>query len=167
MKRRVVDTNVGIVANGRDTNATPACRLAALEALASIVDQGSIVVDTAGEMQEEYRKYFSPSGQPGVGDRFFQMVLMSFAGRVERVELEKRADGAFVDFPADGDLAGFDFADRKFAAAARKLNVPVLNAVDSDWLDCYEALVRNGIAVDFVCGLDSTVWIANGPQFRD
>jgi hypothetical protein len=164
MKRRVVDTNVGIVANGKDTNATMACRLAALDALASILNQGSIVVDMAGEMQEEYRKYFSPSGQPGVGDRFFQTVLMNFAGRVERVELEKGADGAFVDFPADGDLVGFDFSDRKFAAAARKLNVPVLNAVDSDWLDYYEALLRNGIAVDFVCGSDSAVWIANGPQ---
>jgi hypothetical protein len=160
MKRRVVDTNVGIVANGRNTNATLACRTAALRALASIVKGGRVVVDTAGEMEDEYRTYFNPSGQPGVGDRFFQTVLADFAGKVERVDLEKRPDGSFVDFPADPDLATFDPSDRKFAAAARKTAVPILNAVDSDWLDHYAALLRNGIAVDFVCGLDVALWFA-------
>jgi hypothetical protein len=158
MKRRVVDTNVGIVANGRNTNATLSCRAAAVEALASIVRAGRIVVDTAGEMEDEYRRYFNPSGQPGVGDRFFQTVLTDFAGKVERVELAKRADGSFADFPEDTDLAAFDPSDRKFAAAARKAAVPVLNAVDSDWLNYHDVLLRNGIDVDFVCGSDIALW---------
>jgi hypothetical protein len=158
MKRRVIDTNVGVVANGRSSNATLACRLAAVEALVSIVKGGRIVVDAAGEMQDEYRAYFNPSGQPGVGDRFFQTILTNFAGKVERVILEKRADGSFVDFPEDADLATFDPSDRKFAATARKAIVPVLNAVDSDWLHHREALHRNGILVDFVCGLDIARW---------
>jgi hypothetical protein len=145
MKQRVIDTNVGIVANGRDTNATLACRKAAVEALASILKSGRIVVDAAGEMEEEYRTYFNPSGQPGVGDRFFQSVLTDFVGKVERVELSKRPDGSFADFPEDADLATFDPSDRKFAAAARKAAIPVLNAVDSDWLSYREALLRNGL----------------------
>ncbi len=160
MKRRVVDTNVGIVANGRNTNATLSCRLAALDALASIVNNGRIVVDSAGKMEVEYRAHFNPSGQPGVGDRFFQAVLMDFVGKVERVELAQRADGSFVDFPDDPALATFDLSDRKFAAAARKVGVAVLNAVDSDWSDHYAALVRNGIEVDFVCGLNTALWFA-------
>lgn len=160
MKRRVVDTNVGIVANGRNTNATLTCRAAAVEALNSILKAGRIVVDGAGEMEQEYRTYFNPSGQPGVGDRFFQAVLTDFAGKVERIDLPKRADGSFADFPEDAGLAAFDQDDRKFAAAARRANVPVLNAVDSDWLHHQEALRRNGIAVDFVCGLDIALWVS-------
>jgi hypothetical protein len=162
MKRRVVDTNVGIVANGRNTNATLTCRAAAVDALASIVEGGRIVVDAVGEMEEEYRVHFNPSGQPGVGDRFFQAVLIDFAGKVERVELAKRADGSFADFPEDVALATFDPSDRKFAAAARKAAVPVLNAVDSDWLNHHEALLRNGINVDFVCGSDISSWYERG-----
>lgn len=158
MKRRVVDTNVGIVANGRNTNASLGCRLAALEALASLIEGGRIVVDSSGEMQSEYRTYFNPSGQPGVGDRFFQAVLTDFATKVERVDLARRPDGSFADFPEDADLATFDPSDRKFAAAARRVGVAVLNAVDSDWLDHYEALARNGITVDFVCGSDIALW---------
>jgi hypothetical protein len=161
MKRRVVDTNVGIVANGRNTNATLSCRLAALNALASIMNGGRIVVDTAGDMESEYRTYFNPSGQPGVGDRFFQAVLADFAGKAERVYLEKRADGSFADFPMDSDLASFDPSDRKFAAAARKLAVPVLNAVDTDWLDHHDALTRNGLFIEFVCGLNTATWFAD------
>jgi hypothetical protein len=158
MKRRVVDTNVGVVANGRNTNASLACRSAALDALASILREGRIVVDASGEMEAEYRTYFNPSGQPGVGDRFFQAILTDFAGRVERVELVRRPDGTYADFPDDADLVGFDVSDRKFAAAARRTGVAVLNAVDSDWLHYHEALKRNGIAVDFVCGMNGSHW---------
>lgn len=159
MRRRVVDTNVGIVANGKNTNATLACRAAAVDALALIIKRGRIIVDSAGEMQEEYRTYFSPSGQPGVGDRFFQMVLTDFARKVERIDLDRRPDGSFVDFPDDAALAGFDLSDRKFAAAARKANAPVLNAVDLDWLDHRQTLAENGIIVEFVCGLEPSLWI--------
>jgi hypothetical protein len=120
------------------------------------------VVDAAGEMEEEYRVHFNPSGQPGVGDRFFQAVLIDFAGKVERVELAKRADGSFADFPEDVALGTFDLSDRKFAAAARKVAVPVLNAVDSDWLNHYEARLGNGINVDFVCGSDISSWYERG-----
>ncbi len=153
-----MDTNVGIVANGRETNASPTCRQAAIDALASILRNGRIVVDAGGEIQREYRNYFNPSGQPGVGDRFYREVLINYRGKVERIDLERRPDGSFVDFPDDPDLAAFDPADRKFAAVARKGGVPVLNATDTDWLNHHDALVRNGISVEFVCGLDGTAW---------
>jgi hypothetical protein len=158
MKRRVVDTNVAIVANGSDTNASPSCQLATLEALRAILKDGKIVVDAAGEMLAEYRRLLSPSGQPGVGDRFFYEVLMNYGEKVERIELEKRPDGSFVDFPDDQRLATFDQDDRKFAVASRKGGVPVMNATDTDWLDHREALVENGIVIEFLCGLNSEAW---------
>lgn len=161
MKRRVVDTNVAIVANGRGTNASIPCRIAAVEALAGLVESGRIVVDEAGEMLAEYRRYCSPRGQPGVGDRFFREVLMNYAGRIERIDLPKNPDGSFGDFPSDPDLASFDHSDRKFAAAARKTSVPVMNATDSDWLNFQKALTRNGIKVEFVCGSNREKWVAD------
>ena len=160
MKRRVVDTNVAVVANGRGTNASIPCRIAAVEALAGLVEKGRIVVDEAGEMLAEYRRYCSPQGQPGVGDRFFREVLMNYAGSVERIHLSKKPDGSFDDFPSDPELGSFDRSDRKFAAAARKTSVPVMNATDSDWLNFRKALSRNGIKVEFVCGSNRAGWVA-------
>ena len=155
----MVDTNVAIVANGRNSNAALKCRAAFIDALARILESGRIIIDIGGEMLAEYRTYCSPHGQPGIGDRFFREVLMNYSGKVVRIELSKRADGSFVDFPADPDLAGFDPSDKKFAAAARKSNTPVLNSTDSDWLDHRAALERNGVTVEFVCGTVSGKWL--------
>jgi hypothetical protein len=159
MKRRVIDTNVAVVANGRNTNSSPRCRIAAVDALADILVRGRIIVDADGEMLAEYRRYCNPKGQPGVGDRFFREVLMNYAGKIERIRLEKEADGSHVDFPSDPALANFDFSDRKFAAAARKMSVPVMNATDSDWLNFHAALKRNGIRVEFLCGRDRAMCV--------
>lgn len=159
MSRRVIDSNVAIVANGRSTNAGPKCRAASIDALAGILREGQIVIDAAGEMVDEYRRYCSPQGQPGIGDLFFREVLMNYAGRVERIDLIKRPDGSFVDFPDDQALKTFDLSDRKFAAAARKVGIPVVNSTDSDWLEHRDALARNGVKVEFVCGLNAQLWL--------
>ena len=160
MKRRVVDTNVAIVANGSNTNASPSCQLAALEGLRAVLQDGRIVVDAAGDMLAEYRRDLSPSGQPGVGDRFLYEVLVNYSEKVERIDLEKRPDGSFVDFPDDERLAAFDHDDRKFASASRKSGAPVMNATDTDWLDHYEALEENGIEIEFLCGVVREKWFA-------
>ena len=159
MKRRVVDSNVAAVANGRRTNASLRCRSAAIDALADLLRDGRIVVDQAGNMASEYRRYCSPKGQPGVGDQFFREVLMNYAtNKVERIDLTRREDGSYSDFPDDSNLLDFDPVDRKFAAAARKAGVPVMNATDSDWLIHYDALFANGINVEFVCGVARNDW---------
>jgi hypothetical protein len=159
MIRRVVDTNVCIVANGRNTNASIACRLATVEFLNLLMRRGRAVLDVGGEIQEEYRRYLRPSGQPGVGDRFFQVIMNSAPSRVERVHLQTDpATGEYLDFPEAAGLVGFDRSDRKFAAAARKAGVPVANAVDSDWLEHTVALTAASISVHFVCGCDPANW---------
>lgn len=80
---------------------------------------------------------------------------------MERIPLPKRSDGSFIDFPDDPALVEFDLSDRKFAAAARKASVPMMNATDSDWSLHYAALARNGIAVEFVCGPNPGEWFVS------
>jgi hypothetical protein len=164
--RWVIDTNVPIVANGRvalDEVAGPPsleCRLAAVEFLNRMHDSGTVVVDAAGEIQAEYRKHLLPSGEPGVGDRFYQMILLSSPQQVQRVPLAKT--GANFDaFPESAELAGFDLSDRKFAALALQENIPVCNAVDSDWVNFKEGLEEAGLVIRFVCGTDVASWFVS------
>jgi hypothetical protein len=158
--RRVVDTNVAVVANGRKTNASIDCRLAAIEFLNVLLEKGRVILDLGGEIQEEYHRYLNPKAQPGVGDRFYRMILESAPKRVERIELTKNAAGEFDDFPTDPALAGFDISDRKFAAAARKSEAPVANATDRrSWHAYHAALVANGVRIEFVCGVDPSRWL--------
>lgn len=148
----VVDTNVAIVANGRDGAVRAECKLAAIMALQDIIEKKVVCLDSSGEIQTEYRTYLDPKGQPGVGDRFFQEVINSHPKRVKRVDLEKLETGEFRDVPNELIEVGFDPSDRKFVAVAKKAKALILNAVDSDWLDHKETLIRNGVKVKFVCG---------------
>ena len=163
MRRAVVDTNVLVVANGRNTNAAPACREASIRALMALLADGVIVLDVAKAILKEYREYCSPSGQPGVGDRFFYEVLMRYDGKVLRVDLPINDEGQYTHFPTDPELSGFDRSDRKFAAAARVGRAPVLNATDTDWHDFADPLARHGIKVRFLCGEDPELWFAPDP----
>jgi hypothetical protein len=166
MRRIVVDTNVPVVANGRtdvsNGGRPPSidCRLAAIDFLEETLATRCVLLDLAGEIQAEYRRYLSPTGQPGVGDRFYLQILMSAPARVERLDLPHRA-GVYEDFPDDPALRGFDPSDRKFAAMARRGKAPIANATDTDWLHHNTALTANGITVQFVCGCDSSRWFAS------
>jgi hypothetical protein len=165
--RFVVDTNVPIVANGRldpsQGSRQPSidCQHAAIAFFEELLKRGRVVVDREGEIFAEYRRHLNPSGQPGVGDRFYQRLLQE--NRVKREPLPRDDDGEYADFPRDPDLAGFDRSDRKFAALARRAQVPVANATDSDWLDHCETLARHDIKVHFVCGCDREQWFARDP----
>lgn len=163
MSRFVVDTNVPIVANGRlDPQSrqipTVDCRTAAITFLVKVIESGRILLDVAGEIQAEYHRHLSPRGQPGVGDRFYLAVLQSAPKHIERIDLPKREDGEYADLPQEVIASSFDPSDRKFAALAKKEQAPVVNAVDTDWLEHRVTLAANDIAVEFVCGCDSSTW---------
>jgi len=163
MSRCVVDTNVAIVANGRsndDGQRTPSiqCRLAAVTLLQKIVKNGTILLDAEHAIQTEYRRHLNPSGAPGVGDRFFLVVLQSSPSLVERIGLPQRPDGEYEHCPQPLIDAGFDPSDRKFAALACKENGPVYNAIDSDWLEHAHTLNTQGIQVVNLCGCDANSW---------
>lgn len=168
MSRRVVDTNVAIVANGRPDPSDPrppsiTCRKAAVTFLIELVNEGTVLMDIDGAIQDEYRRYLNPRGAPGVGDRFYQIVLQSSPKLVERVELPVRADGQYEDLPQSLIDAGFDPSDRKFAALAHKEGVTVYNATDSDWIECADVLAAAGITVDNICGCDTNFWFTTEP----
>lgn len=165
MNRCVVDTNVPIVANGRADANDPRppsieCRESAVTFLRKLVTNGTILLDTAGDVLTEYRRYLDPRGQPGVGDRFYLTVLMSHPARVERVELPRRDDGEYADLPQPIIDAGFDPSDRKFAALGIKGGAPVFNATDSDWIEHGYVLAVEGVELVHLCGCDPDAWFA-------
>lgn len=153
----VVDTNVPIVANVR-SHADPSCVIACVDALLSVRSGGVIVLDDSMRILDEYMDHLSLSGEPGAGDAFMKWVwtVQADENQCERVSLtplKENGSADFAEFPDDPDLATFDRSDRKFVATAlASLNNPViLNAVDSDWAECHDALVRNGLSIRFLC----------------
>lgn len=165
MTRWVVDTNVPVVANGRGAETHPVhpdCRAATIRFLVRIRENRErIILDNGGKVLAEYRGCLQPSGQPGVGDRFYREILHN-PTMVERVDLPKRGDGEYRDLPREVIDSGFDRSDRKFAALAKRENAPVANAVDSDWLDARSLLAANGVRVEFLCGCDRDSWRVRG-----
>ena len=158
MTRYVIDTNVPIVANGNDLTVQLECRIAAVELLSKATKDGMIYLDTAGDIQNEYRSHLNPNGQPGVGDRFYLEVINSQPGKVSRIDIEKGADGEYIDVPSAIIDAGFDPSDRKFVAVALRAGAKVYNAVDSDWAIEQVLLEQNGVEIVFLCGSDHTLW---------
>ena len=147
----VVDTNVAIAANGRDTHADLHCQLACVEALSSVVAGDVVAVDEDGLIVSEYARRLNYSGMPGVGDAFFKHVIDHQYGgdRVRRV---------FVT-PSDDDRRGFDElphntfdpSDRKFLAVAVAASATVLNATDSDWDEQASLMTRLEVDVCQLC----------------
>jgi hypothetical protein len=153
----VIDTNVPVSANG-SSHADPACVVACIDALAGVQQHGIVVLDDGMLILQEYMDNLSMSGEPGAGDAFMKWVwnIQGDRNLCERVPLTLRGNGGqqdFVEFPDDPNLAAFDPADRKFAAAAlASSNAPtVLNALDTDWAESYYALTSYGLNIRFLC----------------
>ena len=147
----VVDTNVAIAANGRDTHADPECQLACVEHLDVICREGIAVLDDAHLIFDEYKASLSFAGAPGTGDAFFKHVFAHMHGgvRVRQVAIT----------PCSDEMRGFeelkknelDPSDRKFLAVAVVAEAEILNATDSDWSE-QEALTRElGVRVRQLC----------------
>jgi hypothetical protein len=152
----VIDTNVGVVANGGHEAAQADCIMACSQALNKARRQ-VIVVDDGYRIFNEYRHYLSPSGQPGLGDAFFKWLWDNQGNRRRcrqvRITVISLRDYEFAEFPDDPDLEGFDRSDRKFVAVARASgkDPAILNASDRDWWEHREALERNGVTLKFIC----------------
>ena len=146
MKVFVVDTNVAIAANGRNTHADDQCRLACRQKLQAVVKNQVIAVDHQGAIVVEYAKHLNHSGEPGVGDKFFKHVFnyQYQDAHVRRVPVTPSADEGrgFEELPPNS----FDPSDRKFVAVAVAGGAVVLNATDSDWDE--HAALMNSLAVE-------------------
>lgn len=147
-----VDTNVLVVANGRNDQATPECQLAAIESLLAIKGSESVVLDAGGEILDEYKRHCSYAGQPGVGDEFFRWVFDN-QHSLRAVELQPHVGRRFEEFPVDPDLEHFDWDDRVFVSVSRACDDDnqIVNAVDSDYMMARAALERAGIDVRELC----------------
>ncbi len=157
MSATVVDTNVAIVANGKNPQATQNCVLACVVKLRELCYNGVIVIDDQDYIFNEYKKYLNFKGQPGTGDAFFRHLYQKQhdPAKVERVsvKLNDTVEQTYEEFPDDPQLAGFHRKDRKFVAVAiTSINNPsVINAVDSGWRTFQNELGKNGIVVEQLC----------------
>ena len=147
----VVDTNVAVVANGRQTHADLRCQKLCVEKLRSVVADEVIAIDDKGAILQEYKRHLNFSGTPGVGDTFFKHVFdYQYRGdKVRRTPIKPSVDDGrgFEELPENT----LDRADRKFLAVAVVANAVILNATDSDW-DEHKALTETlGVQVDQLC----------------
>lgn len=156
VKAFVVDTNVGIVANGRFPQASYNDVGKCIDALLDAT-RNHIAIDDSGRIFDEYFSHLSRSGQPGVGDTFAKWVWdnQGNSQRCEQVRITPCESDKedYEEFPRDRDLIGFDPSDRKFVAVAlgSKSNPTILNATDSDWLEHEPTLRRHGVRIDNIC----------------
>ena len=147
----VVDTNVAIVANGRETDTDAQCQLICVEKLKSVAAGEVVAIDDGDSILEEYSRHLRFSGMPGVGDAFFKHVFdcQYQDGRVRRVSVTPSQDDrrGFQELPENR----FDPSDRKFLAVAVVAKAVVLNATDSDWGEQEALMEKLGVEVSQLC----------------
>ena len=147
----VVDTNVAVAANGRDTHANEQCQLACVEKLESVVATEVVAIDDGGAILEEYMKRLNLSGMPGVGDAYLRHVFnhQGQNHRVRRVAVTPSPDDrrGYEELPENT----FDRSDRKFLAVAVVSGAIVLNATDSDWREEEALMGTLGVEVNQLC----------------
>ncbi len=145
----VVDTNVAVVANGREWLLTaPQCVIACNRQLEEIKNSGRIAVDDGWKILKEYKNNLRESGEPGTGDAFLKWLLLN-SRNPERCDLVSPAP-----FPDDDRLRAFDPADRIFVtvALAHGERPPILQATDLKWKSFVGVLSECGVNVRLVCG---------------
>lgn len=149
----MIDTNVLIVANGGSPQASNECVISAVDYLEFAEVKSVVVLDSNLEIFEEYARYCSFRGQPGVGDRFFLYLhrLQADTRRVQKVDIHPDGAGSYDEVPAK--LRSFDKSDQKFIATviADDRNSTVVNCVDSDWSASFATLHSCGISVTELC----------------
>ncbi len=158
----LIDTNVLIVANGRNTHADYECQLACIEILEQIVANDIVVLDSMSLILDEYSKYCNYKGDPGVGDFFFKHTcdnqLVESKCLIVPITPDPHRPDNFSEFPTHSGLVSFDPSDRKFVAASisSPSNSPIYNATDSDWSDARVALDDCDVPVVQLCPQHAT-----------
>jgi len=150
----VIDTNVTVAANGRDTHANPQCQFQCIEFLLEVTiptNMKQITIDESGLILNEYSRYLSFKGQPGVGDMFFKFVHdnMYSSKKISSVRITPITDETrgFEELP----MNQIDKSDRMFLAVAKKANADVINALDTDWHEQHAFIASLDITVQQLC----------------
>ncbi len=161
----VIDTNVILVANQAHVDASPECVMECVKRLQDLMHAGSIAVDDAYRIVNEYQSKTNPKKGKGVGDVFLKWVFTHLADphRVHLVAIKENAVDRFQEFPVPGLEMKFDRSDRKFVAVANAHvpKLPIWQAVDCKWLDWWPQLLEAGVTVEFLCGADAQRFYQN------
>jgi hypothetical protein len=153
--RVVIDCNVLIAANRRETTASLACSAACARRLLDAADNDVLLEDTTNLIWGEYKRYCSFSGQPGPGDRFFVWLVRNrwTPERVHRIDIG--ADDDEIEAHVPSALRDFDRSDRKWIVTyIGGVGEALYNALDSDWSESTKDLSDAGINVVELCPQD-------------
>lgn len=158
MTYRIMDTNILVIANRRNTHATLVCSKRCADLLQELQIKGIVVIDADFRILKEYCQNANQTGQPGIGDAFLLWVLRNRGTplcELQAITILPSADGSenYSEFPSDPTLHGFDPSDRKFVAVclAHPARPSIHNAGDSDWGNYRTALEKHGVVVREVC----------------
>lgn len=150
----VVDTNVAIAANGRNTHACVKCQLECvefLEGLTAAHSRRTIYLDDLDLLLNEYKPHLNFHGQPGVGDAFYKFLHdHKYTGKkVSLVSITPNdgPDSGFDELPVNP----IDPSDRKILAIAVVGGAKIVNALDSDWHEKRDFVAKMGVQVSQLC----------------
>jgi hypothetical protein len=142
--KQVIDTNVILVANGKHSDASPACQIECIQQL-HVAKKSVTVVDSQYRILGEYLNKTRPNQPKGPGDVFLKWLLQNTANKkhVETVDITEQRSESFVEFPDQSLQAEFDAADRKFVAVANKHpdKPTILEAVACKWLPVVATII--------------------------
>ncbi len=150
--RSVVDTNVLVAANGRDTHVEVSCQLKCVDELMRLSHKEVVCVDDKGLIMREYGRRTKDQGQAMPGTVFYKRIWQQMGNphRVHLTPVEPR-DPEGRDF-RDPVLPPNNLKkDAKFLAVAIKAGALIVNAADSDWAEHRELTDRLGIDVRQLC----------------
>lgn len=157
----VVDTNVILVANKQNGDASVDCVQTCARRLREICKNGHVVVDDMGRIFGEYRnKTLKHKGQREAGDEFVLWMISNLwnPDRCTQVQITPTSEDEqdFKEFPAHAGLRSFDRSDRVFVAVANvhRDRPPILAACDTDYWKCREGFSASGITINFLCEAD-------------
>jgi len=146
----VIDTNVAISANGKDTHASFSCQLACIKLLENC-KKLPLVIDESDFIMGEYARHLSYAGQPGIGDMFFKYLHDNqyAAKKIYAVKITQSKDArrGFDELPVNS----LDPSDRKFLAAAVVAKAIIVNATDSDWIEQSVLLQTLKVGIKQLC----------------
>jgi hypothetical protein len=153
--RVVIDCNVLIAANRRETTASLSCSAACARQLLDTTDNDVLLEDRTALIWEEYKRYCNFSGQPGPGDRFFLWFVRNrwTPERVHQVDIG--ADDDEIEAHIPDPLRNFDRSDRKWIVTyMHGAGEALYNALDSDWSESAKELSDAGVNVVELCPND-------------
>lgn len=168
MRHNIIDTNVPLTAAGFNSDASADCALICEDVISRVIKgEIAVVIDKEENVIAEYRQNMYPDPKGTRAGQFLMFLLMNRhrPSRVRSIELEKDANGLYLDYPDRHDLwtsddercVSFDPDDKKWVALAVRFrkdtgtDAPIVNAADKCWLAFEAQLESAGVKQEILC----------------